>query len=187
MPTAETGAFLPIPAVCARRSAPSRCSRGAGPLRAGAHRAPHQPGCTVVIHVGGAAGPLAFSASLGYQMTMARETIDQLARRLAESLPQGVKSVREDLEQNFRTILSSGLSRLELVTREEFEVQEAVLGRTRQKLEALESRLDELESARAEKAAKKASAKPAKKKTRKKAAKKVAEKKKKPAQDKAET
>jgi len=120
-------------------------------------------------------------------MTMARETIDQLARRLAESLPQGVKSVREDLEQNFRTILSSGLSRLELVTREEFEVQEAVLGRTRQKLEALESRLDELESARAEKAAKKASAKPAKKKTRKKAAKKVAEKKKKPAQDKAET
>ena len=77
---------------------------------------------------------------------MARETIDQLARRLAESLPQGVKSVRDDLEQNFRTILNSGLARLELVTREEFEVQEAVLARTRAKLEALEKRMSSLES-----------------------------------------
>ena len=105
---------------------------------------------------------------------MARETIDQLARRLAESLPQGVKSVREDLEQNFRTILNSGLSRLELVTREEFEVQEAVLGRTREKLEALEARLDELASAPT---AKKASSKTAKKKAAKKAAKKTGKKK----------
>ena len=117
---------------------------------------------------------LAFSGKLGYQTHMARETIDQLARRLAESLPQGVKSVRDDLEQNFRTILNSGLSRLELVTREEFEVQEAVLGRTREKLEALEARLEELESAPT---AKKASSKTAKKKAAKKAAKKTGKKK----------
>lgn len=77
---------------------------------------------------------------------MARETIDQLARRLAESLPQGVRAVRDDLEQNFRTILNSGLARLDLVTREEFEVQEAVLARTRAKLEALEQRLESMES-----------------------------------------
>ena len=106
---------------------------------------------------------------------MARETIDQLARRLAESLPQGVKSVRDDLEQNFRTILNSGLSRLELVTREEFEVQEAVLGRTREKLEALEARLAGIEAARAAPPAK-ASKKTAKKKAKKKAAKKKAAK-----------
>jgi len=77
---------------------------------------------------------------------VARETIDQLARRLAESLPQGVRAVRDDLEQNFRAILGSGLARLDLVTREEFDVQEAVLARTRAKLEALEQRMAVLEA-----------------------------------------
>ena len=76
---------------------------------------------------------------------MTRETIDQLARRLFESMPQSVKSVREDVEKNFRSVLSSGLSRMDLVTREEFEVQQAVLARTRAKLEALEGRLGALE------------------------------------------
>lgn len=104
---------------------------------------------------------------------MARETIDQIARRLAESLPQGVKSVRDDLEQNFRTILNSGLARLELVTREEFEVQEAVLARTRAKLDALEARLTEIESGKSSSAASSP-----KKTTRKKASKKKASKKK---------
>lgn len=104
---------------------------------------------------------------------MARETIDQIARRLAESLPQGVKSVRDDLEQNFRTILNSGLARLELVTREEFEVQEAVLARTRAKLDALEARLTEIESG-----ASPAATSSPKKTTPKKASKKKAPKKK---------
>jgi len=53
--------------------------------------------------------------------------------------------VREDLEQNFRSVLQSSLSRLDLVTREEFDVQQAVLARTREKLEALELRLESLE------------------------------------------
>lgn len=53
--------------------------------------------------------------------------------------------MREDLEQNFRSVLRGGLAKLDLVTREEFEVQEAVLQRTRQKLEALEQRLTEFE------------------------------------------
>ena len=51
---------------------------------------------------------------------MTRESIDQLARRLFESMPQSVKSMREDVERNFRSVLSSGLSRMDLVTREEF-------------------------------------------------------------------
>jgi BMFP domain-containing protein YqiC len=74
-----------------------------------------------------------------------RPNIDELARRLADSLPGGLKALREDAEQNFRAVLQAGLSRLDLVTREEFDVQAAVLKRTREKLEALEARLDKLE------------------------------------------
>ena len=76
---------------------------------------------------------------------MADESIENLARKLAESVPEGLRSMRDDLESNFRGVLSSGLSKLDLVTREEFEVQEAVLRKTREKLEALEARLKELE------------------------------------------
>lgn len=77
---------------------------------------------------------------------MNKESIENLAAKLAESLPEGLRSMREDLEDNFRSVLRSRLSRLDLVTREEFDVQEAVLQRTREKLEALEQRLAELES-----------------------------------------
>lgn len=76
--------------------------------------------------------------------------IDELARRLADSLPGGLKALQADAEQNFRAVLQAGLSRLELVTREEFDVQAAVLRRTREKLEALEARLAALESPPAE-------------------------------------
>jgi BMFP domain-containing protein YqiC len=76
---------------------------------------------------------------------MSDESIENLARKLAESVPEGLRSMREDLETNFRGVLQSGISKLDLVTREEFEVQEAVLARTREKLERLETRLKELE------------------------------------------
>ena len=96
-------------------------------------------------------------------MFMARETIDKLAKKLAEAVPEGIRSVQEDLEANFRSVLRSGLSKLDLVTREEFEVQQAVLAKTRAKLEALDKRLAGMETAAKPKAAKKKSA--AKKKT----------------------
>jgi len=51
----------------------------------------------------------------------------------------------EDMERNFKSLLQSALARMDLVTREEFDVQMAVLARTREKLEALEARLAELE------------------------------------------
>lgn len=76
---------------------------------------------------------------------MTDESIENIARKLAEAVPEGLRSVREDLESNFRSVLSASLARLDLVTREEFEVQEAVLAKTRQKLEALEARLEALE------------------------------------------
>jgi BMFP domain-containing protein YqiC len=76
---------------------------------------------------------------------MTKDSIDKLARKLAESVPEGLRSMREDLETNFRGVLRSGISKLDLVTREEFEVQEAVLARTREKLERLEEKLEEIE------------------------------------------
>ena len=77
---------------------------------------------------------------------MSDESIENLARMLAESVPEGLRTMREDLENNFRSVLRASLSKLDLVTREEFEVQEAVLARTREKLEALEERLQQFEN-----------------------------------------
>jgi len=88
---------------------------------------------------------LVFRATLRYQAGMSEKTLQDLVRKLADAVPDGLQSVRSDLEKNFRSVLQSGLDKLELVTREEFEVQEAVLERRREKLEALEERLKELE------------------------------------------
>jgi BMFP domain-containing protein YqiC len=77
---------------------------------------------------------------------MANESIDKLARSLADAVPGGLRSVRDDLEVTFRGILKGALDRLDLVTREEFDVQQAVLARTREKLDALEQRLAGLET-----------------------------------------
>lgn len=76
---------------------------------------------------------------------MTNDSIDKLVQALTEVVPQGLRSVSDDLDKNFRTVLKSGLSKLDLVTREEFEVQEAVLARTRQNLDAMEARLAGLE------------------------------------------
>lgn len=77
---------------------------------------------------------------------MAEESIEGIAKKLADALPQGLRSIGDDLEKNFRAVLRSSLAKLDLVTREEFEVQEAVLARTREKLQALEQRLQALEA-----------------------------------------
>ena len=73
--------------------------------------------------------------------------LDDLARRLSGLVPPGMREGREELQQNFKSVLQSGLARLDLVTREEFDVQRAVLLRTREKLEALEREVQALESA----------------------------------------
>jgi ubiquinone biosynthesis accessory factor UbiK len=72
--------------------------------------------------------------------------IDELARRLWDSLPAGMRSLQQDAEANFRAVLRSGLSRLDLVTRDEFDAQVRVLARTRARLEELERRVAELEA-----------------------------------------
>lgn len=107
---------------------------------------------------------------------MENDAIDRLAKMLAEELPQGLRSMRDDLEKNFRSVLKSGLEKLDLVTREEFEVQEAVLQRTREKLEALLKRLEQMEAAapvtRTRSTVKKPAGRKAKKKSQSKAGRK---------------
>ena len=73
------------------------------------------------------------------------KNLDDLARKLSDLVPPGLKDARADLEQNFKSTLQAGLGKLDLVTREEFEVQRAVLLRTRQKLDELEQVVAEME------------------------------------------
>jgi BMFP domain-containing protein YqiC len=76
------------------------------------------------------------------------KSLDDLARRLAEAVPPGLTALKNDLEQNFKAVLQSGLSRLDLVTRQEFDVQAGVLKRSRERLEELEGRIAALEQNR---------------------------------------
>ena len=71
--------------------------------------------------------------------------IDDLARQISSSLPSGVKALQDDVEKNVRGLLQGAFARLDLVTREEFDVQSRVLARTREKLEQLEKQVAGLE------------------------------------------
>ena len=79
-----------------------------------------------------------------------RPQIDELARQLANAVPKNLRALGEDLEKNFRALLLAGFERMDLVTREDFDLQTAVLERTREKLEALENRIASLEDASAD-------------------------------------
>ena len=74
------------------------------------------------------------------------DKLDDLARRLSSLVPPAMREGREELQQNFKAVLQAGLGKLDLVTREEFEVQRAVLLRTREKLEVLEALVSTLEA-----------------------------------------
>ncbi len=73
------------------------------------------------------------------------KSIDDIANRLVDAIPPGLSSIKGDMEKTFHGILQGALGKLDLVTREEFEVQKAVLAKTRSKLENLEKRVDEIE------------------------------------------
>jgi ubiquinone biosynthesis accessory factor UbiK len=65
--------------------------------------------------------------------------LDDLAEKLVGSLPSGLQALKQDMDRNLRAVLEAAISRLDLVTREEFEVQSAVLARTRERLQRLEA------------------------------------------------
>ena len=72
--------------------------------------------------------------------------IDELARRLSSLVPGSLRDSREELQQNFKSVLQTGLGKLDLVTRDEFDVQRAVLLRTRDKLNELQRAVEQLEA-----------------------------------------
>ena len=78
---------------------------------------------------------------------MIEKRIEEMASRLAGVLPPGLKTLRAELEDNFRAVLRANFEKLDLVSRERFDVQAEVLARTQAKLKALEARIAKLESA----------------------------------------
>lgn len=74
------------------------------------------------------------------------QSIDELASRLHELVPVSIQDAKSDLTDNFKDVLKGWLQQLDLVTREEFDAQKAVLLRTREKLETLEELVKSLES-----------------------------------------
>ncbi|KAF0279572.1 MULTISPECIES: ubiquinone biosynthesis accessory factor UbiK [Spiribacter] len=71
--------------------------------------------------------------------------LDDMAKRFSENLPSGLRDFQAEVEKNARVALQSTFSRMELVTREEFDAQAKVLARTRERLEAMEARVAALE------------------------------------------
>ncbi|MEW4983513.1 MAG: accessory factor UbiK family protein [Cycloclasticus sp.] len=73
--------------------------------------------------------------------------IENLAKSLSDQLPTGLTSIKDEVEKNFKSVLQQQFSKLDLVTREEFDTQSAVLTRTRDKLEELEKTILDLSTA----------------------------------------
>ncbi|HMK87165.1 MAG TPA: accessory factor UbiK family protein [Steroidobacteraceae bacterium] len=77
---------------------------------------------------------------------MSSSGLDDLARRLADAVPPSLRSLRRDLESNFKAVLQAQLAKLDLVSRTEFDVQAALLARTEAALAAMEQRLKDIEA-----------------------------------------
>jgi len=89
------------------------------------------------------------SAEGGYTGRMLDpRTLEALAERLAGVLPPGMGALRHELQDNFRTVLRAQLEKLDLVSRERFDVQAELLARTQARLKALEARMEALERPR---------------------------------------
>lgn len=78
-------------------------------------------------------------------MVFNTEKLDELVNRVISSLPRDLDLARKDIEKNLKSAISAGLARMDLVTREEYDIQLALLQRTREKLENLEKKLTDLE------------------------------------------
>ncbi len=73
------------------------------------------------------------------------ESLEQLSKRISSLIPGDLKHMQGDIENNIHSLLQSSLAKMNLVTREEFDVQSAVLQRTREKLEQLEKQVEQLQ------------------------------------------
>lgn len=73
------------------------------------------------------------------------QSINRLSEKINELLPPGLQQVKTDFDARLKSLLQQQLANFEMVSREEFDLQARVLARTREKLEAVEARLKELE------------------------------------------
>jgi len=73
--------------------------------------------------------------------------IEELVRKLTDAIPAGIKDLETEAKKQFRSVLETGFSKMDMVSREEFEIQRKVLAKTREKVDALEQRLSDLENA----------------------------------------
>jgi len=73
-------------------------------------------------------------------------SIEELSQRVEQSLPEGMRQAKSDMEKTVRGAVTNAFQKMDLVTREEFDIQTQVLARTRAKLEALEQRVADLEA-----------------------------------------
>ena len=76
--------------------------------------------------------------------------LEEIAKQIAESVPPGVKNLAEEMESKTKQVLQRKLATMDFVSKEEFDVQTQVLMRTREKLEALEKKVAELEARESE-------------------------------------
>ncbi len=80
------------------------------------------------------------------------QNIEDMVRKLTEALPAGIKDLEAEAKKHFKTVLESGMTKMDMVNREEFEIQKKVLAKTREKVDDLEERLSKLEKPKIEKA-----------------------------------
>jgi BMFP domain-containing protein YqiC len=76
---------------------------------------------------------------------MTRNPFEEISERLGRLLPEGAQEMRADFERNARSVMHQTMHRMDLITREEFDVQADVLARTREQVTALENRVAQLE------------------------------------------
>jgi BMFP domain-containing protein YqiC len=69
------------------------------------------------------------------------QAVEDVVSKISELIPQDIKTLRKEFQTNAKAVLVAGLKKMDLVTREEFDVQKAVLAKTRQKLQVLETEL----------------------------------------------
>lgn len=88
---------------------------------------------------------IGIKSNQGWKIMNGKDPIDNLVNRLSSLFPESANQLKNDVEQNIRAGLEGGLKQLNVVTREEFDIQNAVLLRTREKVEALEKQVQDLE------------------------------------------
>ncbi len=76
---------------------------------------------------------------------MFKQQIETLMSEFAKLIPEDMQSMKHELEDNFRATLNASFSKLDLVTREEFDIQAALLQRSRARLDELQQQLEQIE------------------------------------------